>query len=140
MKKFILLLPFLLQGCCLTDSFKSDLLGEISLINKSDEDIYFAFTETDKGDFKVFNLVDFDNRLFANSEKEIPFGFRVKVYDNDPMFYNKNYRFYTFIWKKSTIDKYSWEEIQEKNIYDAKLIYTFDELKAMNFLIVYDGK
>ncbi len=44
------------------------------------------------------------------------------------------------IWKQSTLDKYSKEEILWKNIYDKRYRYTKSELKKINLTIVYDGK
>ena len=64
---------------------------------------------------------------------------RIFVYDNESFYYNKSETLVTYMWKKSTIEKYDWEEIREKNIYDTKLVYTFKELKAMNFIITYNG-
>ena len=44
------------------------------------------------------------------------------------------------IWKQSTLDKYSKEEILWKNIYDKRYRYTKSEFKKINLTIVYDGK
>lgn len=44
------------------------------------------------------------------------------------------------IWKQSTLDKYSKEEILRKNIYDKRYRYIKSELKKINLTIVYDGK
>ena len=38
-----------------------------------------------------------------------------------------------------TIDNYSWEEIQEQNLYDKRYSFTLDELNAINWELVYDG-
>lgn len=61
---------------------------------------------------------------------------RVPLYTSD---FTGGKTYHVFIWKQSTIDSYSWEEIKKKNIYDAKLVYTLEELKAMDFIITYNG-
>lgn len=43
------------------------------------------------------------------------------------------------IFKASTIKKYPWQEIQEKDIVDKRFVLTLDDLKAMNYKIVFDG-
>lgn len=54
--------------------------------------------------------------------------------------FNKNRKLNILIYKESTLNKYSWQEIQEKNIFDKRYVLTLDELKAMNYKVVYDGK
>ena len=49
------------------------------------------------------------------------------------------YGLYIMIFHKSTWDKYTKEELAEKNIYDKLLFFTYDELKAMDFKIEYTG-
>jgi len=48
--------------------------------------------------------------------------------------------FFIKIWKQSTLDRYTWEEIQQKDIYDKKYSLTLDDIQRMNYTIVYDGK
>lgn len=51
--------------------------------------------------------------------------------------YNK--KLWILIYKQSTIDNHSWEEIQEQNLYDKRYSFTLDELNAMNWELVYNG-
>lgn len=44
------------------------------------------------------------------------------------------------LFKDSTMEKYTDEELAEKNIFDKRYSYTYDQLKAMNFKIVYTGE
>lgn len=46
-------------------------------------------------------------------------------------------RYQFLIIKSSTFESLSKEELSNKNIYDALLEYSFDQLKAMNFIIEY---
>ena len=41
--------------------------------------------------------------------------------------------------KKATIDEYGWTRIVDENIYDEYLKYSYKELEAMNFRVVYGG-
>lgn len=52
----------------------------------------------------------------------------------------KNNELHLLIFKQSTVQQYSRLELFEKNLYDDRLDYTNEELKSMNFRIVYEGK
>lgn len=54
--------------------------------------------------------------------------------------FNNNRKLNILIYKESTLNKYSWQEIQEKNIFDKRYVLTLDDLKIMNYKVVYDGK
>lgn len=43
------------------------------------------------------------------------------------------------VYKQSTLDKYTTDELIEQNIYDKRYDLTSKDLKAMNFTIVYTG-
>jgi|GEM_PF-6406186 len=47
---------------------------------------------------------------------------------------------YLLLYKKSTLDNYTWEEIQQQNLHDARYKFsTIEELQSINFEIIYDG-
>lgn len=46
------------------------------------------------------------------------------------------YRFYT----SKTLNEFSLEEIVEKDIYDKEYVVTYDDLRALDFQLVYDEK
>ena len=52
--------------------------------------------------------------------------------------YTACYQF--LIFKQSTLDKYTKEELIEKNIFDKRYTLTYEELEKMNFKIVYTGE
>ena len=54
--------------------------------------------------------------------------------------YKANELFYLFVINKDTWDSHTLDEILHNNIYDKKLVYTYNELKAMNFQINYMGE
>ncbi len=54
--------------------------------------------------------------------------------------FNNNRKLNILIYKESTLNQYSWQEIQEQNIFDKRYVLTLEELKAMNYTIVYEGE
>jgi len=51
-------------------------------------------------------------------------------------FPDKNYVNFFFI-KESTMKNYTWEEIVQKQLYERKVKYTYDELEKLNYEIIY---
>lgn len=54
--------------------------------------------------------------------------------------FNNGRKLNVLIYKESTLKKYSWQEIQENNIFDKRYVLTLDGLKALNYTIVYNGE
>jgi len=50
---------------------------------------------------------------------------------------NQKLRYY--IIEKDTVDKYGWETIFSKNIYNKKYLFTVEELDHLNWTITYEG-
>lgn len=50
-----------------------------------------------------------------------------------------NYSYQILLWRKSILSKYTEQEIFEKDIFDKRYVFTYNELKAMAFRIVYNG-
>lgn len=44
------------------------------------------------------------------------------------------------VFKESTLSSHSWEQIVENNIYDKLYVLSLEELEAMDYTVVYDGK
>ena len=49
-------------------------------------------------------------------------------------------RFSLVVLKKTTYEKYTIEEIREKRIMDYGIVYSYDELERMGFVIKYAGQ
>lgn len=47
---------------------------------------------------------------------------------------------YIIVYKQSTMDKYSEEELLEQNIYDKLYTLSYDDLEKMGFKITYTGE
>ncbi len=134
MKYFKFLLLFitmgLLQACPTPDD--EIIVGQIMLKNNIEESIYFY---EDISDHELFsnNISQYrltKQKILSRETKNI------KVYE---YYFENNKKLYVFIYKQSTLDNYTWEEIQEQNLYDKRYSFTLDELKAMNWELVYDG-
>ncbi|MVX35322.1 hypothetical protein [Myroides sp. LoEW2-1] len=134
---FLLLigLMLILQGCLLIDDGVRKV-GEIKLVNESIEQISYCQSNS---------LIGIENDVFCymhNLESEyaiiMPKDFVVFPVFNSEYYNNKQTRI--FIYKRSTLDSYSWNEIVKKKLYDKRYSYSLEELKAMNWTIIYDGK
>ena len=107
-------------------------------------------TWCDDGD--AFKFVEI---TFFNESTENVFVSELALLDNDVLYYtdisavskNKTSKyycicgnpFYLYVYKQSTIDKYSRKDIVENNICDKIFVFSYEELEAMNFKIVYTG-
>ena len=127
---FLFVCTILLQACPTPND--EVLAGKLSLKNNSSEDFYyyedFSINMLNSTDIN-FNRLE-AQRLTVNNVKE------VNIYQYH---FEKNQKLYLFIFKQSTIDNHSWEEIQEQNLYDKRYSFTLDELNAINWELVYDG-
>ncbi|WP_428231881.1 hypothetical protein [Flavobacterium sp.] len=54
-------------------------------------------------------------------------------------YFEKNKKLWVLIFKKSTVENHTWQEIKDQGIYDKRYELTFDKLKSMNYEIIYDG-
>ncbi|NWO28351.1 hypothetical protein [Capnocytophaga sp. oral taxon 903] len=121
-KTLLIIICILFLGC----PFKNDKLGEFYIFNNSSERIYFQGSNTEYLTSSIYLYPE----LFIESKSR---GDKVSVYEDE-----KNCRFIFFIWKESTIKRYSWKEIQQNNIYDKKYSLTLDDFRKMNWIIVYE--
>lgn len=136
MKYFKFLILFIsmgmLQGCPGEDDGLI-LINGLTIVNKSGKTIYYDCFEVSKTEINSSNL--FFSRLSQlpdNSSYE-----RCRYYTEQ--FKDGDEKVWILIYKQSTIDNHSWEEIQEQNLYDKRYSFTLDELNAMNWQLVYDG-
>lgn len=52
----------------------------------------------------------------------------------------RGYKYQLIIFKQSTMDKYSKEELVEKNIFDKRYVLSLNHLASMGFRIIYNGE
>jgi len=125
LKKCIVLslLCLLLQGCT---KCKGESMFDFYVINHSNEKIHLGTTV----------LINEPIVLHEPEETIPPYGVhKISTYDiND-----NHIKLWIIIYKDSTIQNHSWEDIVEQRLYDALYSYTYEELEAANFEIVYHG-
>lgn len=110
----------------------------IQIMNKSGEKIYaleFMFKDstllTPQYVFEVFG-----GKLLIETENDSSFIGKIPIPDNE---LQANDKYQVIIFKQSTLDKYSKEEIIKQNIFDKRYELSYNELKKMNFKITYSG-
>lgn len=120
----------MLQGCPTPDD--EILAGKLLIKNRCNEDFYYY------EDFSI-NIVNSTDINFNRLKAQHLTVDNVKEVNLYQYHFEKNQRLYLFIFKQSTLDNHSWEEIQDQNLYDKRYSFTLDELNSMNWEIVYDG-
>lgn len=112
---------------------------DVILLNSIDETIYvedFMFSDQAEllSPYHVFNLID------LRALKEIPKG--STFIGKFPMLEkaDNKMKYQIIIFKQSTLDKYTKEELVENDIFDKRYVLTYEELEAMGFKIVYTGE
>lgn len=63
--------------------------------------------------------------------------FKYCIYEG---FWEKDVNFQILVFRQSTMDKYTKEELIEKEIFDKRYVLSYDDLKAMNFMIIYNDE
>lgn len=110
----------------------------VQIMNKSGEKIYaldFMFYDsTLLTPQHVFEL--FDGKLLIETENDSSFIGKIPIPDND---LEANDKYQVIIFKQSTLDKYSKEEIIKQNIFDKRYELSYNELKKVNFKMTYSG-
>lgn len=110
----------------------------IYLTNKSDETIYveefLCYGSKVLSPYIVFDL--HEGYLLHEIQCGEKLGNSL-IFDETNENLQKIYQLIVF--KQSTLTKYTNEELIENNIYDKLYSFTYEELKAMNFEIIYTG-
>lgn len=134
--KFLMLFVFvgIFQACPVDDD--EILVGTINIVNDSEETIYcgclFVSENVVNSDYFSENVV---REVKIPKKSEIRYSYYKNQFKG-----NYNNKIWILIFKQSTLDNYSWEEIQEQNIFDARYSFTLEELQAMNWEVVYTGE
>lgn len=55
------------------------------------------------------------------------------------VFFDGGKKLWILVYKQSTLDAHTWQEIKDQGLYDKRYDLTLDQLKAMNYEIVYTG-
>ena len=127
----LLMSGFIFQACPLLYSDDPDM--HCNIVNKCNEKIYPVFNVPDT----IISPKSFPFETIMvehiDSGDTLKFPCHSKLFDN-------NRKLNILIYKASTLNEYSWQEIQEQNIFDKRYVLSLDDLKAINYTVVYDGK
>ena len=131
----ILVLAFMLTtNSCFEWSTTNDEYYNVTIENNSLDTIYtdiMCGNNALKYDFD--KLRDFYlERILPDSSRTIPYIEKLPNYKND--------KIALIVLKKTTYEKYSIEEIREKRIMDYGIVYSYEELERMGFVIKYAGQ
>jgi len=154
MKKFcaLLLFPFLIL--LLMIKCEGYDLEEIIIKNNSDHSIYYSMTIEDemfdiekyrisermkKGE--QFTVIDITGLFMSD---EIVQHSTIEISRRPREWYRyansaKDKKLHLYIIQKDSVDKYGWEGIHAKNVYNRKYNLDVDDLDSLNWTIEYDG-
>ena len=109
---------------------------DVMLLNNSHESVYIYYTinrnYNDEVDVKYF----YNNEILHPTPPKSKYWIcRIGELDEN----KDELVLHIITFKKATIDEYGWTRIVDENIYDEYLKYSYKELEAMNFRIVYGG-
>jgi hypothetical protein len=123
--------------------------NRLGLLNKTDRFIYFIYEEDTIMDFPPIildsiKIINTDTQYFGdqhdflspNSRRKISLNYKWETYFDKAL--EKKIRL--FIYDRDTISKYAWKKICQQKKYLKKYELTLDDVKKMNWTIVYEGK
>lgn len=134
MRKIILLLSFILLLSC-----NSSERGHVIIINDSENIIVCFLSEKDitemTGVFDMHSPSEINKNDFAGIGPRTFLG-KWKIFFEKCK--DKKARLYLI--SKDSINKYGWDKIYEKGIYNKKYLLTIEDLNKIDWEITYDGK
>ncbi len=120
------ILLFILLLCTATQCEKEEFIP-VTFENQTSETLYFV-NNNGRENFEDLLKGGFSKLILPNETTEV-------AHIPDP--YEGAIIYYIF--KESTLKRYTKEEIVEQNIYDKKYEFTIQQLKAIDFKIIYTG-
>lgn len=145
-KNIILLITFIVSSCSYDPSVKS-----LEVFNNSDSAIYVYYSYKDSilltprlelfvkdktGLFQKCKDSIYSPEYRINARSSSYLRERSTSTSNWIPYPDKKHVFFFFI-KENIMKSYSWEEIVEKQLYDKKVKYSYEEIKDLEFLILY---
>lgn len=125
-KYFSLILILLcFQGC---PEYSEEPNIFFSVLNKSGTKIYVVYSMTE-------NTISSDEFIVPPTEYILNDS-SLKIPAHTDFFIKR--KLGVLIYKEQTLADYTWDEIRSNNIFDKQYIFTLEELKAMNYAIVYE--
>ena len=120
---------FSLQGCP-GETFDEIPDGSFIIINNSNQVIFIDF----KMSVNLILPTEFPQSPNISIESLKSFKENLDYY-----WFNENKKLDILVYKKSTLDTHTWQEIKNQGLYDKRYDLTLEQLKALNYEIVYTG-
>jgi hypothetical protein len=114
----------------------------ISIINKSNQIIYYLRSESDS--FSISTTSDKINIIskynMVNKDSTVFVGDKPRNWDNYIEVGCKDGRLRLFIISKDTINKYGWKKVISNNIYTKVYRMNMDDIKKCKWKVIFYGK
>lgn len=118
------------------EDFEEDMI-DVWLENKSEETIWVKGASfTDGRLISPYDVFRFENNV-RDVKPEDTYKFWRCI---GPERLEQGIEFQIIVFKQSTIDKYTTEELIEQEIFDKRYSLSYDDLKAMDYKVVYTGE
>lgn len=131
--KKVIFIPLIILCCCILqacpENFDDGTETDIIFQNKSNSKIY-VFVTSPGHTSNIFDIKHSSHMLQPNGSFTMRYS--QKLISASPL--------KLVVYKESTIEKYSDEQLQMLDISDSIYICTLDYLKSCNFIVVYDPK
>ena len=135
----------LLQACPFPfgEDFSPDI--QLRLKNNSDENIYLFADNSDTIITSKSIYIDADNSNIKAISAVVP-GYILLVPKDSTLtqdlwtgsFETRNLYYINF--KQTKIEKYKLKEIKKNDIFDKRYVFSLEDLKAIDYTVVYDGE
>ncbi len=128
--KYFLLMSVVLclQSC--PEEYSEEPNIYVNFENKSGAKIYVVYSMTE-------NTISSDEFIIPPTEYILNDG-SLKIPAHTDFFIKR--KLGVLIYKEQTLADYTWDEIRSNNIFDKQYVLTLEELKAINYTIVYEGE
>ena len=135
LKNILLAIVFLLTtNSCIEWFTVDDEYYDVTIVNKSVDTIYtdiICGNNALKYDYdKLRNF--YLERILPDSSRTIPYIAKLSNYKDD--------KIALIVLKKTTYEKYTIEEIRTQKIMDYGVVYSYEDLEKMGFVIKYTGQ
>lgn len=128
---------------CLLCSCDKDIYADIEIQNETDESV-MIIDGVVTYDYEVFQpneLYDWYLKEYLDTIRpHEKYTRHVLIKNYDGLIYDNGRHLQYLLWKQSTLEKFTLDEIVLKNIYDKRYKFSEADLRANNAKVVYTGK
>ena len=127
----IVVIVFLFKSCILpVEPKEKEPDGSFTVINNSNQIIFIDY----KMSVNLILPTEFPQSPNTSIENLKSFKENLDYY-----WFDENKKLNILVYKKSTLDNNTWQVIKDQGLYDKRYDLTLEQLKALNYEIVYTG-